>query len=333
MKVFILGAGASVHAGYPLASNLGLELAKWVEQTKPIDHDYRILIDQVAARFGKLENLEEFLICLDRPRFASDKAVSEDEKVVLSGLRAGLKKAICDYFDDVRQANNAEAYECFAEHHVHAGDVILTFNYDVSLDRELRKAAKWEVGNGYGLGICPNLTPDSPVKLLKLHGSTNWCGQLFGGALGFGHVSPDSKSLGFRPVIQDSEFNYLCYQELKDPLYKAAVDIHPLILPARDKRFYEETTYGREWEQFWDALWNQAKTSLQQCQKLFILGYSLPLSDTRARDLIFENTKRDGQVEICCLAASDRIAREFCNHGFLRVRSLNNLSFEKWVEK
>ncbi len=35
MVTYVLGAGASVHAGYPLASNLGNELRKWLHATKP----------------------------------------------------------------------------------------------------------------------------------------------------------------------------------------------------------------------------------------------------------------------------------------------------------
>jgi hypothetical protein len=333
MKVFILGAGASVHAGYPLASNLGLELAKWVEETKPIDHEYRILIDQVRARLGNLDSFEELLINLDSRRFAFDKAGAEEEKITLASLRPGLEKAICEYFDAVRKVKSAEAYECLAENHIHTGDVIITFNYDVSLDRELRKAGKWEIGNGYGFDICRNLTPDSRVRLLKLHGSTNWRGQLFGGSTDFGVVSPDAMSLGFRPVIPTSEIEYLGYPDLKDPRSKADFNVFALILPAHDKRFFNQTSYGHEWEKFWNCLWHQAQRSLERADQVFMLGYSLPSVDHRARTLVFGHTKPDAQIEVCCREESERIARDLRAHGFSRVLPLNELTFEEWVHQ
>jgi hypothetical protein len=334
MRGYILGAGASVDAGYPLYSNLAVQLTRWIEQNKPTNHEYRIFLEQVGARFGKLDDLEQFLIDLDTRRFGLPKAGAEEESAILASMQPTLRKAICECFDDIRQAKSAEAYQRFAGERVHAGDVVITFNYDVSLDRELRNPEKWDIGNGYGFRIFPSITADSPVKLLKLHGSTNWRGQLFGGSTGSTRgVSPDSRSLGFRPVIRDSEFEYLGYQGLRDPLSKATVDIHPIVLPARHKRFYEETTYGREWEQFWSGLWRQASISLGKSERLIILGYSLPRPDTRGRELLFHHTRREIPVEVCCLGQSDQIAEELRNHGFSCVEPEGNVPFEEWVQR
>ncbi len=46
--------------------------------------------------------------------------------------------------------NPAIAYARFSDTIVRTGDVILTFNYDDSLERELRRASKWDVAQGYG---------------------------------------------------------------------------------------------------------------------------------------------------------------------------------------
>jgi hypothetical protein len=51
--------------------------------------------------------------------------------------------------------------------------------------------------------------PPSPVKILKLHGSTNWMGLLFGGRKGFAQVS---SALGLRPsLFCRPDFDYLGY--------------------------------------------------------------------------------------------------------------------------
>lgn len=60
MRVFVLGAGASYHAGYPLAADLGRRLAGWIT-TLPSGHDYRIYLKQVAELYGTLDNFEGIL--------------------------------------------------------------------------------------------------------------------------------------------------------------------------------------------------------------------------------------------------------------------------------
>jgi hypothetical protein len=57
MRVFVLGAGASFHAGYPLAAEMGKRLAAWVE-TLPPDHQYRSWLKQIADLYGALDEFE-----------------------------------------------------------------------------------------------------------------------------------------------------------------------------------------------------------------------------------------------------------------------------------
>ena len=63
------------------------------------------------------------------------------------------------------------------------GDAIATFNWDTLLDRALAASGTWSIEDGYGLRFTmimrdewerPSSRMHSPVKLLKLHGSTNW---------------------------------------------------------------------------------------------------------------------------------------------------------------
>ncbi len=59
------------------------------------------------------------------------------------------------------------------------GDAIVTFNYDVALEIELIRAKRFRVRDGYGFDADWN-EPNSDVKLLKLHGSINWTGEIAG---------------------------------------------------------------------------------------------------------------------------------------------------------
>jgi hypothetical protein len=47
MTTIVLGAGASRHADYPLAGELGDALRDWIHRNKPPGHDCRIHIDQL----------------------------------------------------------------------------------------------------------------------------------------------------------------------------------------------------------------------------------------------------------------------------------------------
>ena len=61
-----------------------------------------------------------------------------------------------------------------------AGDVLITFNYDSTMERVLHKQGKWLLSNGYGFKLVFQKSrqdekqvefPDSPIKILHLHGA------------------------------------------------------------------------------------------------------------------------------------------------------------------
>src|SRR5262249_30688248 len=108
----------------------------------------------------------------------------------------------------------AELYDRFAAEVLIPGDAVITFNYDVALDRALKRSGKWTIRDGYGFEIERLALEPSTCTLLKLHGSTNWRGELFGGMEGFGQWN--GPSLGERPVIDPAEFGYLGYDGMSD---------------------------------------------------------------------------------------------------------------------
>src|ERR1019366_1805028 len=71
------------------------------------------------------------------------------EKVMLIYLRYAVKTMIPLYFNSLR-SQPAELYRTFAENVLSPGDAVITFNYDLALDREMRRAGKWDIGKGYG---------------------------------------------------------------------------------------------------------------------------------------------------------------------------------------
>ncbi len=320
MRVFVLGAGASADVGYPLTRDLGPKLIEWAASSTPSDHLYWPDRDQLS-RVGALDDIEEL--------------VSQIEKESKPGpILEGLRNALCEYFDTIR-VGEAALYRRLTDDVVEAGDVLVTFNYDVSLDRELRRAGKWHVGDGYGFRLGIESMPSSDVKLLKLHGSTNWMDLLFDGLREGGSQGGGGDSLGPRPVLLPQEFQFLEYVGITDPRFNGGGTTRSgcMILPSRNKKFFVSTTTSpRERERFWSDLWGQAAQALKKAGEIVIIGYSLSKADGDARNLIFENVNRGAALVICCGSRSSEIGQEFLQAGFERDRICADFRrFEDWL--
>lgn len=328
MKTYVLGAGASYHAGYPLAGELGKKLYDWISCNIPEGNFWRGCIEELHGHYGGLEDLESILTELDERPPGSRAAT-------LNGnIRASVNVCIPEFFNSLRKTQ-ALLYDQLACERIQPGDVVITFNYDVLCERSLKKAGLWEVGDGYGFNIALDAIPPSKVKVLKLHGSTNWFKPLFGGMRGFFQAGPNA--LPSRPVILfPQDFEFLSYsKELCDPL--CAREAKPGILPAiitltRHKRFYDETSLGvRELEEFWRDIWTQAEYALRSSEKIVIIGYSMPTADEAAKTLLLNTSNKDAGVTICSGRGSAAIRDEFGSHGFTRIETLRNGLFEDFL--
>jgi hypothetical protein len=334
MRTFIFGAGASLHAGYPLASDLWGAMEGWARAVYPEDHPFVDAIDTMNAEFEFSKSFELVLTDLDELiesllRESQKTKAAMTEKVMLVTARSTIPRMIRSYFDAIRVAP-ATLYEIFGHSVLSPGDAVITFNYDLGLDRELRRADKWSIGDGYGFCI-PRFT-DSPCKLYKLHGSTNWFGEPFGG-LARGFAQMDSPPMGQRPVIQRSEFDYLGYENGSDPqCHDGPVRIESLIMPTANKKVFLNTSYGREWEGFWDYLWAQAATALRSSDEVYLIGYSIPEYDTRARDLIRSEIRPDVPIEVCCHNGTSDVVKTLRQIGLGRASAAIDRTFDGWIK-
>ncbi len=321
MRVFILGAGASFHAGYPLAASMGEKLAIWVETLAP-DHPFRNLIQQLKDRYGDLGNFEAVLENLMVSSSEKTDEVRLDFESCKPYLLSELQEALRTYFDVIRLSPTS-LYDQLAEE-VQAGDVIITFNYDMGIEHSLRQAGKWLINDGYGFSM-EDCSEHSPVKIFKLHGSTNWRALQFRGK-GTGGIIRQGDSLGNRPVLFfRSDLKYLLYDNYEDPLCRGiteAASVALMILPALPKRFYFDTSFGRELESFWQQLWDEAGTALSCASEIIVIGYSLPIADVAARKLILAGSNPKATICICCGSSSSMIAKEFRDHGLSTLRTI-----------
>jgi len=330
MTTYILGAGTSFHAGYPLLGDLLPELKDWVEKTNsPIVPQIQMewLCNRIAQHFraGRSGNLEQALTELKRaPR--QTVTLADGTLFYPHLLLADLPSAIAAFFNARRAIGDAMTYRRLASNVIEPGDAIITFNYDVAIEKELAAVGKWDVGPGYGFPLFPNR--NSPVQVIKLHGSTNWM-PLVDGHLGFGTYNVEDLH-GDRPMIPDSELQWLGFGGLKDPLLSEGKQLlggsprHTLLLPTLAKSFP-----GR----MWSSLWEQAKKILNRSSRVVVIGYSLPEADERARNLILGQCHKDAKVVLRCKSRTPALVGTFNTAGFRELDADAAQDFEKWLDE
>jgi hypothetical protein len=342
MTTYVLGAGASHDAGYPLANAMGSELFRWMKDVRHPAGSYAAQYPATAQfleeSFGTIANIEDLATAIEDLIAESENGTEEEraKRSVVANEYGVLKNAVREWFAFIQRgtALSSSTYQAFAREIVASGDCIITFNYDVSLERELRLAGRFEIGDGYGFSI-EGLPGGSATKVLKLHGSTSWLALLFGGIKsGFSQFSPGS-TLGSRPVIGKNELSFLGYSDAAvDPRFaRGGAALPVMIFPARSKQFYFGPNTGTEYVRFWNDLWSQARVALQSATHIVICGYSLNAVDKRARELLLGAPKPDAEIVVASGADTKRIVTEYREAGYRKATASDEILFQRLIEK
>jgi hypothetical protein len=319
VKTYVFGAGASLHAGYPLAKRMGHGLFEWMDGHE----DVGVFSFQQTAQFLKdlfheTEDIEILITAIDEKIAAHQSVRPRPNDVVLlcNCHKPALIAAIRMWFEEIR-TRDATDYARFARDIVAPGDCVLTFNYDVSLEPHLVNQGKWRLGDGYGF-LIEGFENQSPVRMLKLHGSVNW-----------------RFPVGWngRPWIDSSEIAFLGYAGRADTLYIGSIadSQGTMILPARCKRFFVDSSLGRLHEDFWDDLWTQAAEALRNSDEVIICGYSIPEFDVRACDLLVRENY-SASIEVCCGGDTKRIVAELERAG-RNAHAASGTHFDGWLDR
>jgi hypothetical protein len=325
--VYVLGAGASKHVGYPLASTMGVEILAWMSSHER----YRDTAESIREMFGDAPNIEDVISKLEDVIIlleGSDKFDDRVRRTTAAHQRAKIGEVIPIWFTEIH-TNTAPAYQQFAEKVVEPGDVIITFNYDDSLERELKRVAKWDISKGYAFQIGP-LQTRSEVIVLKLHGSMNWLVSIFNGITSGSFAIGGYSSLGELPCVATDYLRYLGYDEMLGT-FPGGGAFPSLILPGRVKVFHFGTSFGAEHKEFFDTLWFQAAAALKRAEKLVLCGYSLLPVDQRACDLLLGVPSKDTHITVVSGSDGQRISKQFRDAGIENVECYENGYFETWV--
>lgn len=341
MTTYVLGAGASRHAGYPLANTMAAELLAWMKSPKHDPDSYAARYPATARfieeSFGPVANIEDLISAIQKliEDYEHGTPNQRTKRTIVANEYGVLQTAVRAWFAEIQHgpALQSPVYRDFARNIVSRGDRIITFNYDVSLDRELKQAGKLEVGDGYGF-VIEGLPTGSATKLLKLHGSTNWLALLFGGITSGPVAFTPGNTLGSRPVIPKNELSFLGYTDATDPKFgRGGAALPVMIFPARSKNFYFSASTGVEYAHFWNDLWRQAASALESSTRIVICGYSLLNIDERAHSLLLDIPKKNAEIIIASGADTDRIATEYRNAGFTRANAAEDVWFQTLVDE
>ena len=294
--VFILGAGASSHAGAPLMAEFyraitdlheGTDLGEHKEDFELVTRGFREL-DSVYAKVHMAyhENIENLLATFEMASILghlggfSQADLSRLPKAMKCVIAATIERRMLYRFVKGRGFLPHSGYLDFADcikqmSPNHKPDIaILTFNYDYALEYAFHVA-------GIPLAYCLEDAGAAAIPYLKLHGSLNW-----GRCEDCGSIIPYSIE---RWASHAKTATVLDLGDHETPLYLSkhlgdlqhcgrTVPPDPFIVPPT----WNKTRYSDSIAQ----VWQRAAKELASARAILLVGYSFPRTDEFFRHLI-----------------------------------------------
>jgi len=279
---FILGAGFSAGAGFPLVRHLKQQVLDWVmverhpswePHLRPHLHGFPE--GQFYAGLKAVDphgslGLEELMIALrDRLRDTHDQ---DPSYVTLRVLRDACGRLLWQKHRCVTDL--PIAYRNFGlwmhQHHGNGQpNAVISLNWDVLAERVLSESkAGWQY------------TVHSPwVPVLKPHGSINWSKHLQEGLR--------AESQDWRQISPGSPYSYIPRDPFFDPFEQGAnQNLRHLLFPG-----------DPEDEKGVAQIWNEAAQAIGEREAVVFIGYSLPVYDAPAREF-FSRVAAGKRIEV-----------------------------------
>jgi hypothetical protein len=223
----------------------------------------RYLYPGFEAKFSNYPNIEDFLNLLEMGKtFNTEEFVTSEpyskkrirrvESIVLRALTAFL-------WESMESTDKLTALRQFAEKEIRLGDVVITFNWDVGLERSLYMDRK-EPSFHY---FYSKTLKRNQVFLLKPHGSIDW---FKNAGLPADRDQKDYLALDKKMSV----FKYFDFSK-----HAALAKLSPVIVPPVSSKEFKYRALKRTWISVFRAV--------SQATELQVLGYSLPREDQFAR--------------------------------------------------
>jgi hypothetical protein len=193
----------------------------------------------------------------------------------------------CPCYREFALRKHRQVVEAFVRK-MRAGDTVITFNYDALVESILWQARKWTPSNGYGFDLkfdrtllsvlrrkAPRTLANSPVTVLKAHGSFNWLRNCYDGSIGLNYLK-----LLFDLPIKKSFVSDLDAGRIVDADDLADVgpdfpNVEDVILAPVYKKHYDSDPSLR-------LIWRMIDLALEGADEVVVVGYSLPPGDVDA---------------------------------------------------
>jgi hypothetical protein len=149
-------------------------------------------------------------------------------------------------------------------------DTLITFNYDLIVEKALYSRNLWNPGDGYGIEfqnihrICESMKFKTLIPLYKLHGSLNW----------------EHSAIRLRFFYDDRSPIFPGYlEDERSPLRGPYQGKHNgnWIMPSFVKEFGAPGLL---------SVWTKALTAIRRSDEVIVIGYSLPEADSAASLLL-----------------------------------------------
>jgi len=294
--IYVLGAGSSFHTGAPLLRDFLVKSRLLREEKK--DLKYKDSFDRVFKWIDSLrgasyyvefdlDNLEHIFSLADMlKQLGSEeggKYFSDLRYVVMETLdRCQIRWKKGNFIPDPLYHNFIIGFQKLNEERrqvltqsggEYENDVIITFNYDVMLD--------------YSIRFRTSLTPDycfetkthpDSLKVLKLHGSTNWayCPSC-NNKLQVVTPSPVADGYHVSPFLEDEQ--WFDFKMVTDVLSKTSCrecnkhdTLEPLIIPPTWSKAMKDSPFAK--------VWASAVEEIQKAFQIVVIAYSMPTTDT-----------------------------------------------------
>src|ERR1700722_20225686 len=178
-RVYVLGAGASAACGIALAKDiLGESIIRLVgkdgSESKYVTDLLSYLYPAFDERLRNYPNIEDFLNLLEMAKsFNSEEFIESSlwPKQKLDYVRNATLKAVTDYlWERMQKVDALNPMKTFATKFLRYSDTVITFNWDVTLERGL-----WDRDDDFWIPYTYNRKRQGKyVTILKPHGSIDW---------------------------------------------------------------------------------------------------------------------------------------------------------------
>jgi len=316
-SIFVLGAGFSKAAGLPLASELWNEIReRGLQKTGRASNfkddldeyiEYRKLCDGIDLTYEQVD-FEDFMAFLDVEHYLwlrGGDTWSEhgnEAQIVVKTLIGEILTRSTPSKDNI-----PDLYLKFAQM-LKPRDLVLTFNYDVLLERALEVT-------GVKFRLFPwrhKVDPKYPDRLevdsrdevivMKLHGSVDWFDRTQ-----YDYLEKDRIAQGFEQkthnIIFKNPEDFRAYPLIEGP-HNADDPLHPICRIQDIERLYRrgilfhetpfllnpspaKLIYIKDYRNFWEGLGRVGALNF----RMAIIGFSLPSQDEYARQVIYRLVK------------------------------------------